>query len=148
LSRWALGFWVFAETGSTTQLAIVIMAARLPALLVSPFAGALVDRWSRRTAMILSDAGAALGTLAIAMLVATNSLEIGICTSRLAYQALSEHSSFLPTRQLQPCWSQRSTTVVRPDSYNSPEAPELSSARSLALPFWSRPVSPPYSLRI
>lgn len=76
LSRWALGFWVFAETGSTTQLAIVIMAARLPALLVSPFAGALVDRWSRRTAMILSDAGAALGTLAIAMLVATNSLEI------------------------------------------------------------------------
>lgn len=76
LSRWALGFWVFAETGSTTQLALVIMAARLPSLLISPFAGALVDRWSRRTAMILSDAGAALGTLAIAVLVATDNLEI------------------------------------------------------------------------
>ncbi|MCP4966661.1 MAG: MFS transporter [bacterium] len=76
LSGWALGFWVFAETGSTTQLALVIMAARVPALLVSPFAGALVDRWPRRTAMILSDAGAALGTLAIAILVATSSLEI------------------------------------------------------------------------
>lgn len=76
LSRWALGFWVFAETGSTTQLALVIMAARLPSLLISPFAGALVDRWSRRTAMILSDAGAAMGTLAIAILVATDNLEI------------------------------------------------------------------------
>jgi predicted MFS family arabinose efflux permease len=76
LSRWALGFWVFAETGSTTQLALVIMAARLPSLLISPFAGALVDRWSRRTAMILSDAGAAIGTLVIAILVATDNLEI------------------------------------------------------------------------
>jgi len=89
LSRWALGFWVFVETGSTTQLGLVIMAARLPSLLISPFAGALVDRWSRRSAMILSDAGAAIGTLAIAILVATNNLEIWHL-----YVALSISSAF------------------------------------------------------
>lgn len=76
ITRFALGLWVFQKTGSTTQLALVIMAARVPALLISPIAGALVDRWQRRRAMILSDAGAALGTLTIAILLATGRLEI------------------------------------------------------------------------
>lgn len=76
ITRFALGLWVFQKTGSTTQLALVIMAARVPALLMSPIAGALVDRWQRRRAMILSDAGAALGTLAVAILLATNQHEI------------------------------------------------------------------------
>jgi DHA3 family macrolide efflux protein-like MFS transporter len=76
ISRFALGLWVFQRTGSTTQLALVILAARVPALLISPLAGALVDRWQRRRAMILSDAGAAAGTLTVAALLATGSLQI------------------------------------------------------------------------
>jgi len=76
LTSFALGFWVYGETGSATRLALVIVAARTPMLLISPFAGALVDRWSRRRAMIVADAGAALGTLATAILLATGRLEI------------------------------------------------------------------------
>jgi len=67
---------VFQETGSATQLAGILLASQVPQLLFTPIAGALVDRWDRRWAMILSDAGAGLGTLVIATLLALDSLEI------------------------------------------------------------------------
>lgn len=76
LAQFALAFWVYNETGSTTQLALVVLVARLPALLITPFAGAIIDRWPRRRAMMLSDAGASIGTLAIMLLVLANALEI------------------------------------------------------------------------
>ncbi len=76
VAQFALAFWVYDKTGSTTQLALVVLVARLPALLITPFAGAIVDRWPRRRAMMLSDAGASVGTLAIMLLVLANSLEI------------------------------------------------------------------------
>ncbi|MDJ0954361.1 MAG: MFS transporter [Acidimicrobiia bacterium] len=76
LAQFALAFWVYEETGSTTQLAMVILLARLPEILITPFSGAIVDRWPRRRVMILSDAGASLGTLAIMVLLMTDSLEI------------------------------------------------------------------------
>ena len=76
IAMFALAFWVYEETGSTTQLAMVILLARLPALLITPFAGAIVDRFPRRLVMILSDAGAALGTLAIMALLLADSLQI------------------------------------------------------------------------
>lgn len=75
MTSFGLGIWVYQETGSVTRLALIVLAARLPMLLVSPFAGALVDRWDRRWAMILSDTGAAAGTLAIMLLLVTGSLE-------------------------------------------------------------------------
>jgi MFS family permease len=76
LTSFGLGLWVFLETGSATQLALIVLAARLPMLLISPFAGALIDRWDRRTAMIVADAGAAAGTLATVLLLASGRLEI------------------------------------------------------------------------
>ncbi len=68
LSGFALGVWVYQKTGSATQFAMIALAATLPAVLVSPLAGVLVDRWDRRRVMILSDLGAALGTAALALL--------------------------------------------------------------------------------
>lgn len=76
LTGFALGVWIYQTTGSTTLFALNMLAYSLPNLLVSPFAGALVDRWDRRKAMILSDAGAGLSTLAIALLSFTGRLEI------------------------------------------------------------------------
>ncbi len=75
MTSFGLAIWVFDETGSVLQLSLIVMAARTPALLVSPFAGALVDRWDRRTAMLLADTGAAVGTLATMILILTGSLE-------------------------------------------------------------------------
>lgn len=76
LTGFALGVWIYQETGSTTLFAINMLAYALPTLVMSPFAGALVDRYDRRKMMMLSDTGAGLSTLTIAILFFTNNLEI------------------------------------------------------------------------
>jgi len=76
LTSFALGVWVYQRTGSVTQFSLILLFALLPSILISPVAGALVDRWNRRNCMILSDSGAGLSTVAIALLLATGKLEI------------------------------------------------------------------------
>ncbi|MGH9360382.1 MAG: MFS transporter [Thermoanaerobaculia bacterium] len=76
LTGFALGVWVYQRTGSVTQLALISFFTVAPAVLMSPLAGALVDRWDRRRAMILSDSGAGASTLAIALLFLAGRLEI------------------------------------------------------------------------
>jgi DHA3 family macrolide efflux protein-like MFS transporter len=76
LTGFALGVWVYLTTGSVTQFSLILLSTAVPAIVMSPIAGALVDRWDRRKAMILSDSGAALSTLAIAVLLTMDSLEI------------------------------------------------------------------------
>ncbi|MHB1317634.1 MAG: MFS transporter [Anaerolineae bacterium] len=76
LSGFALGVYLFQLTGAATQLALSMVAASLPNLLLLPFAGTLVDRWDRRTVLILSDTGAALVTLGLWALLATGQLQV------------------------------------------------------------------------
>ncbi len=76
LTSFALGVWVFLKTGSTTAFALVQLFATLPSILIGPFSGALVDRWDRRKAMMLSDSGAAFCTLIIFLLLSAGRLEI------------------------------------------------------------------------
>ncbi|MHA6622726.1 non-ribosomal peptide synthetase/MFS transporter [Pseudonocardia sp. DLS-67] len=54
-----LSIWVFRETGSITQFAVVSALGMLPGIVASPFAGAAADRWDRRKLMLASDVGAA-----------------------------------------------------------------------------------------
>jgi MFS family permease len=75
LTGFALGVWVFEQTGSATQFALIGLSAVLPRVILSPLAGAVVDRWDRRRVMILSDVGAGLSTLVIVLLLWTNQLE-------------------------------------------------------------------------
>ena len=76
LTSFALGVWVFERTGSVTQFALIGLFTVLPRVLLSPLIGPLVDRWDRRWAMILSDAGAGLSTLIIVLLLHGGRLEI------------------------------------------------------------------------
>ncbi len=76
LTGFALGAWVYRETHSTTQYALILLVAMLPALAIAPLAGALVDRWDRRWVMILSDTGAAICTAILAILIYFGQLEI------------------------------------------------------------------------
>jgi MFS transporter, DHA3 family, macrolide efflux protein len=76
LTSFALGIWVYQQTRSITQFSLVSLSLVLPIVLVSPIAGALVDRWNRRWVMILSDSGSGLSTLVIAILLTTNHLEV------------------------------------------------------------------------
>jgi MFS transporter, DHA3 family, macrolide efflux protein len=75
LTGFALGVWLYMDSGSTTLFAINMLAFAVPNLLVSPFAGALVDRFDRRLVLIFSDTGAGMSTAAIAILFFTGNLE-------------------------------------------------------------------------
>jgi DHA3 family macrolide efflux protein-like MFS transporter len=76
LTGFALGVWVYQRAGSVTQFALISLFTALPGIVFSPVAGALVDRWDRRRAMMLSDFGAGLCTLGVALLLLTTRLEV------------------------------------------------------------------------
>ena len=76
LTGFALGVWTYQQTGSATLFAFITLATTVPGMLLSPLAGALVDRWDRRWAMILADGGAGLATLALALLIWKGHLEL------------------------------------------------------------------------
>ena len=76
LTGFALGVWIYDQTNSVTQFAINSFAYLITSLLISPVAGALVDRWNRRWILILCDTGAGLSTLVAWILFTTGNLDI------------------------------------------------------------------------
>ena len=68
LVQFALVWWLTSSTGSATVLATATMVAILPGIVIGPFAGTLVDRWSRRWVMVVADGVIALTTLWAALL--------------------------------------------------------------------------------
>lgn len=89
LTSFALGIWVLQTTGSTSRFALIFVAMAVPALLISPIAGALVDRWDRRRTMIACDALSAVTMLALVALFASGQLTlwhvyVGVGVSALA----------------------------------------------------------------
>ncbi|MCB8942273.1 MAG: MFS transporter [Ardenticatenaceae bacterium] len=76
MTGFAISFWLFAETGQAATLTWAIFFFMAPSVLLSPLAGALVDRTSRKNIMILSDLAAGLVTIALLILFATDSIHI------------------------------------------------------------------------
>lgn len=76
LTRFALGVWVYQQTGSATHFAMLSLAAVLPGILLSPLAGALADRYHRGRLMIFGNTGAGLGTLIIVFLLFSGEIHI------------------------------------------------------------------------
>ena len=76
MSWFALTIWAFEMTGSATILGVVQTAFILPFLIVSPFAGAMVDRYSRKLMMMVSDLGAVLATGVILILSSLDILQV------------------------------------------------------------------------
>lgn len=65
LTSFGLGVYVFRQTGSAGNMALVTLLAFLPTLLLSVPAGVLADRYDRRLLMMLGDGCSALGILYI-----------------------------------------------------------------------------------
>ncbi|MFX0054482.1 MAG: MFS transporter [Candidatus Hermodarchaeota archaeon] len=76
LVQFSLVWWLTIATGSAIVLAIATIMALLPQILISPFAGVLVDRWDRRKVLITSDGIAALMIVVLAFLFAQGSANI------------------------------------------------------------------------
>lgn len=76
MTRFALLIWAYEQTGSATTLALLGFFSFILNVALSPLAGVLVDRWDRRTVMIVTDLGAGLMTAAILLLYSTGGLQI------------------------------------------------------------------------
>ncbi len=76
MTQFALTIWAYQITNSATALALVAFFNFGPAILLSPIAGALVDRWNRKLTMMLSDLGAGVCTIIIFILYITDNLQI------------------------------------------------------------------------
>lgn len=76
LTGFALGIWVYQQTGSAMQFAMTTFSYVLPFAVVASVAGTLVDRWDRRHTLIGADSGQALVTLTLAMLLFSQQLSI------------------------------------------------------------------------
>ena len=65
LTSFGLGVYVFGQTGSAADMALVTLLAFLPTLLLSVPAGVLADRYDRRLLMMIGDGCSAVGILFI-----------------------------------------------------------------------------------
>jgi MFS transporter, DHA3 family, macrolide efflux protein len=63
MTRFAVMIWAFQVAGTATSLVLLGFFNCLTYVIASPFAGVLVDRWNRRSVMVLADLGAGLMTV-------------------------------------------------------------------------------------
>jgi len=76
LTTFAMGLWVYQQSGSISLFALTTVLALLPAVVLAPIAGTLADRWDRRKIMIFADTFAATGTLGLGALLMFGRLEL------------------------------------------------------------------------
>lgn len=72
----ALGFWVMAKTGSTALMGTLMAVSTLPSVLISPFAGVIVDRVDRKRLLIATDAVRGLAVVLLAFAAYQDALQL------------------------------------------------------------------------
>ena len=75
MSGFALSIWMFQQTGSATAMTAMQVSFILPFMLITPIAGAMVDRYNRKLMMMVSDLASVLATIGILVLQATGHLQ-------------------------------------------------------------------------
>lgn len=89
LASFALVWWLTRTTQSASVLTAAALASLLPGILVGPFAGALVDRWSRRWVLILSDVASAVLAALLVGLFAVGAVELWLIYLLLGLRSLA-----------------------------------------------------------
>ena len=110
MTQFALALWAWRETGTATALAMVIFFAFVPSIVLSPIAGALVDRWNRKLTMMLADIGGGIATIAILLLYLSDNLAIWHLYVAGAFSGAFQSFQW-------PAYSAAITTMVDPKQY-------------------------------
>lgn len=76
ITRVATSWLVYRLTGSAFLLGVVGFWGQIPTLVLSPFAGVMVDRWDRRRILVWTQALSALQSLALAVLALTHVITV------------------------------------------------------------------------
>jgi MFS family permease len=76
MTRVATAWLVYRLTKSAVLLGTVSFAGQIPTFLLAPLAGVLVDRWNRRTVLVITQVLAMVQSLALAALTLTHHINI------------------------------------------------------------------------
>ena len=74
MTSYALVLWLYLQSGSALKTALLSICSYAPYIIMSIFAGALSDRWDKKRTMLVCDLTAALSTVAVFVLIRTDSL--------------------------------------------------------------------------
>lgn len=110
MSAFALTIWVFEKTGSATALGLMQVFFITPLLIVTPFAGVMVDRHNRKLMMMVSDLAAGLATISILLLQALGVLEVWHLYAAAAVQGLGNAFQW-------PAYSATISTMIPKEKY-------------------------------
>ena len=110
MSAFALTIWVFQRTGSATALGLVQVFFITPLLIITPFAGVMVDRHNRKLMMMVSDLVAGMATIAILILQAFGVLEVWHLYVAAIFQGLGNAFQW-------PAYSAAISTMIPKEKY-------------------------------
>jgi len=115
MTRFALTIWVWQQTGEATALALVAVFSFAPGILLSPIAGVIVDRVSRKRILIISDLAAGSATVALLILYSTGHLLIWHLWAAGFFASAFESFQF-------PAYSAAITTMIEKKHYTRANA--------------------------
>lgn len=110
MTSFALIYWMWQETGQALNVTILAVFSFGPLFILTPLAGALVDRWDRKLVMMVSDLAAALGSVTILILLHFERLGFG------ALLAVTAFSGAFRSFQV-PAYGAAVTMMVRKKDY-------------------------------
>lgn len=76
MTKFAMMIWAYEQAGKASTTAMLGFSAVVPYIILSPIAGAIVDKLNRRKILIFSDIGAGIVTIGIMILYVTGKLEV------------------------------------------------------------------------
>src|ERR1044071_10376303 len=76
ITRFATSWLVYRLTGSELLLGIAGLAGQIPTLVITPFAGVLVDRHDRRRILVVTQAVSLVQSAVLAVLTLTNVITV------------------------------------------------------------------------
>jgi len=76
MTYFALTLWVWQQTESATAIALILVFYQLPQIATALFSGILVDRFSRKHLLMLSDTASACCTISVGILAALQMLQL------------------------------------------------------------------------
>jgi MFS transporter, DHA3 family, macrolide efflux protein len=110
MTVFALTIWVFQKTGSATALGLMQVFFITPLLIITPFAGVMVDRHNRKLMMMISDLTAGLATISILVLQAFGVLEVWHLYAAAVFQGLGNAFQW-------PAYSAAISTMIPKEKY-------------------------------
>lgn len=127
MTSFALVIWIYQNSGSALASAMLMVCSYTPYVVMSIFAGAVSDKWNKKTVMLVCDSFSALCTVAVMVLLKNNSLHAG------HLYIMNTLNGFMNTVQ-QPA-SDVAITLLTPEKYYQKTSGMRSFSNSLATIF-------------